>query len=297
MNPPVSVAVRRGEIVESEHLVDAVAVRDGATLLALGETQRLVCMRSSAKPFQALPLARARTDLDGRELAIACASHRGEPEQLDAVRALLARAPAREDELECGSQEGRPPGPLHHNCSGKHAGMLALCRAHAWSSEGYRLPEHPVQQAVVAALAEAVGLPPEQLPLALDGCGVPTFGLSLERMAHAFARLERLAGGRLVADAMRLHPGLIGGAGQIDSQLMEAFPGLVAKGGAEGLLCLVTAGGVGIALKSRDGNARPQRVALALLFERLGLGELPESLLQSQLRNSRNEIVGSLSPA
>src|SRR5207237_117602 len=153
----------------------------------------------------------------------------------------LARAPALEDELECGSQEGRPPGPLPHNCSGKHAGMLALCRAHGWASEGYRLPEHPVQQAVVAALAEAVELPPAQLPLALDGCGVPTFGLSLERMAHAFARLERLPGGRLVADTMRLHPSLIGGSGQIDTQLMEAFPGLVAKGGAEGLLCLVTA--------------------------------------------------------
>jgi L-asparaginase II len=175
--------------------------------------------------------------------------------------------------------------------------MLALCRAHAWPSEDYRLAEHPVQQAALAALAEAVELAPQQLPLVLDGCGVPTFGLSLERMALAFTRLERLPGGRPVADAMRLHPGLIGGTGQIDSQLMEAFPGLLAKGGAEGLLCLVTAGGVGIALKSHDGNARPQRVALALLFERLGLGELPESLLQSQVRNSRNEIVGSLSPS
>ncbi|MDX6517044.1 MAG: hypothetical protein QOH73_2710, partial [Gaiellaceae bacterium] len=120
MSPPLSVAVRRGEILESEHLVDAIAIRDGETLLAAGDTERILCMRSSAKPFQALPLARARPDLADRELAIACASHRAEPEQLDAVRALLARAPARAEELECGPQDGRPPGPLHHNCSGKH---------------------------------------------------------------------------------------------------------------------------------------------------------------------------------
>jgi L-asparaginase II len=291
----VSVAVRRGDIVESEHLVDAVAVRAGETILAFGDPQRFVCMRSSAKPFQALPLARARLDLDERDLAIASASHRAEPEQLDAVRALLARAPAREDELECGSQEGRPPGPLHHNCSGKHAGMLALCRAHGWESAGYRLPDHPVQQAARAALAEAVEIAPEELSLALDGCGVPTFGLTLERMAHAFTRLERLDGGRRIADAMRLHPALVSGPGQIDTELMEAFPGLVGKGGAEGLLCLVTAGGLGVALKSRDGSPRPQRIALDRVFDRLGLGGLPKPLLRGDVRNSRNEISGSLS--
>jgi L-asparaginase II len=292
---PLRVAVQRGETVESEHLVDLVAVRDGAVLLAVGTPDTPVCMRSSAKPFQALPLARARDDLSDRDRAIACASHRAEPLQLDAVRALLARAPATEDELECGAQDGRPADRIHHNCSGKHAGMLALCRAHGWEASDYRLPEHPVQQAAHAALAEAAGMATEDIPLELDGCGVPTFVLGLTPMAHAFTRLERLDGGRTLADAMRLHPELVGGEGAVDTELMRAFPGLVAKSGAEGLLCLVTAGGVGIALKSRDGNPRPQREALALLFERLGLGELPQSLRQSQLRNSRSEIVGCLS--
>jgi L-asparaginase II len=292
---PLRVAVQRGETIESEHLVDLVAVRDGAVLLAAGTPARPVCMRSSAKPFQALPLARARDDLDDRERAIACASHRAEPAQLDAVRALLARAPAAEDELECGPQEGRPADRIHHNCSGKHAGMLALCRARGWDTSNYRLPEHLVQQAAHAALAEAAGLAPEDIPLELDGCGVPTFVLGLTPMAHAFARLERLDGGRALADAMRLHPELVGGEGALDTELMRAYPGLVAKSGAEGLLCLVTAGGVGVALKSRDGNPRPQREAISLVFDRLGLGELPQSLRQSQLRNSRNEIVGCLS--
>jgi L-asparaginase II len=116
-------------------------------VLAAGAPETPVCMRSSAKPFQALALARARDDLDDRERAIACASHRAEPAQLDAVRALLARAPATEEELECGPQEGRPADRIHHNCSGKHAGMLALCRAHGWDATDYRLPEHPVQRA------------------------------------------------------------------------------------------------------------------------------------------------------
>jgi L-asparaginase len=291
----LSVAVERGGTTESVHLVDAVAVRDGEVVLRVGDPDRPVCMRSSAKPFQALPLARARDDLDTRELAIACASHRAAPDQLDAVRALLDRAPAREDELECGPQPERGDGPLRHNCSGKHAGMLALCRARGWDSTGYRLADHPVQQAAQAALAEAAGLPPQDIPLELDGCGVPTFVLGLTPMAHAFARLERLDGGRRLADAMRTHPELIGGEGAFDTELMRAFPGLVAKSGAEGLLCLVTAGGVAIALKSRDGNPRPQRVAAALLFDRLGLGTFSETLLQSELRNSRSEIVGCLS--
>jgi L-asparaginase II len=152
-----------------------------------------------------------------------------------------------------------------------------------------------VQVAARASLADAAGLSPEDIPLELDGCGVPTFVLGLTPMAHAFTRLERLDGGRALADAMRLHPELVGGPGAFDTQLMETYPGLVAKSGAEGLLCLVTAGGVGIALKSRDGNPRPQRVALSLLLERIGLGELPEPLLQSHVRNSRSEIVGSLS--
>ena len=126
---PISVAVRRGPFVESVHLVHAVAVQDGAVVAEAGDTAFLTSLRSSAKPFQALPLVRARDDLEETEIAIASASHRAEPEQIDAVRRLLARAPATEDDLEVGLQERRPPQAIYHNCSGKHAGMLAACRA------------------------------------------------------------------------------------------------------------------------------------------------------------------------
>src|SRR5205807_6494410 len=131
---PLSVSVRRGNVVEAVHRVHAVAVQDGAVIAESGNSGVVAFMRSSSKPLQAIPLARARADVDDRDLAIASASHLADPEQLAAVRALLAKAPAEEDELECGPA-GSPPRKLNHNCSGKHAGMLALCRAHGWRSE------------------------------------------------------------------------------------------------------------------------------------------------------------------
>ena len=135
--------VRRGGVEESRHRVHAVAVQDGAVVAAAGNPELVAFLRSSAKPFQALPLVQARDDLTSEEVAIASASHIASPEQLAAVRSLLAKAPATEDELECGPEPTR----LEHNCSGKHAGMLAVCRAHGWESGGYRLDEHPVQRA------------------------------------------------------------------------------------------------------------------------------------------------------
>src|SRR5262249_41049778 len=142
---PVRVVARRGGVVEATHLVHAALVRDGELVAAAGDPNLVTLLRSSAKPFQALPLARAYDDLDARELAIASASPPALPDQLAAVRLLLARAGATEHDLECGPA-GDPPSRLNHNCSGKHAGMLAACRAHGWPTEGYRLAEHPMQQ-------------------------------------------------------------------------------------------------------------------------------------------------------
>ena len=117
-------------------------------------------MRSSSKPFQALPLVRARGDLAEDEIAIACASHHDTADQVEAARRLLAHAGATEDDLECGLQDGRPPQKIHHNCSGKHAGMLALCDAQGWEKRGYHLPEHPVQRGCRAAHVEAAEVEP-----------------------------------------------------------------------------------------------------------------------------------------
>ena len=280
--------VRRGDVVESTHLVHAVAVRDGAVVAEAGEPDRIAYLRSSAKPLQALPLVRARADLTTEEIAIASASHLASPEQLAAVRSLLAKAPAGEDELECGPE----PTPLQHNCSGKHAGMLALCRAHGWASGGYRLETHPVQHACLAEVAAAADVAADDVPTAVDGCGVVTFALPLERMALAFSRFESLDGGDRVAAAMRAHPDLIRGPMAADTLLMRELEGWTAKGGAEGLLCAAGTDGLGIALKVEDGSMRAMRPALAELLRRLGIesGELGVEPLE----NSRGDLVGEV---
>jgi L-asparaginase len=285
---PITIEVRRRNVVESRHRVHAVATSDGRVLAEAGDSQLVSFLRSSAKPFQALPLVRERHDLTDEEIAIASASHLARPEQLAAVRSLLAKAPAEESELECGPE----PTPLEHNCSGKHAGMLALCRTKGWESGGYRLGTHPVQHACLAEIAEAAGVRGDELPTAVDGCGVLTFALPLDRMASMFAGLEQREGGARVAAAMRAHPELIRGPKAADTLLMRELEGWTAKGGAEGLLCAAGPDGLGIALKVEDGNMRAMRPALAELLRRLGFetGELGIEPIE----NSLGELVGEV---
>jgi L-asparaginase II len=289
MEPPISVLVRRGGAVESVHRVHAAAVRDGELVASSGNPDLVTFMRSSAKPLQALPLARAYPELPEHELAIACASHLADPDQLAAAQSLLARAHAREDDLECGP-EGKPPSRLKHNCSGKHAGMLALCRARGWPTKGYRLPEHPLQRELLAEVEAAAGV--AVTTTAVDGCGVVTFALPLEAMARAFARLETLDAGERIAAAMRARPELIRGERAADTMLMRALPGWIAKGGAEGLMC-AAGGGLGVALKVEDGAARALRPALSALLGRLG-HDLPPELRVVAIENSRGEPVGEI---
>ena len=170
----IVVEVRRNGVVEAVHRLHAVAVRDGTVIAEAGDAQLTCFLRSSSKPLQALPLARGRDDLDDRDLAIASASHRATDDQLAAVRALLAKAPATADELELGPPDGPPAERILHNCSGKHAGMLALCRANAWDANGYRLAGHPVQEACRAAHSEAAEVDADELVTGIDGCGVLT---------------------------------------------------------------------------------------------------------------------------
>jgi L-asparaginase II len=289
----ISVAVRRGGAVESRHRVHAVAVRDGAVVESAGDPGLVTFFRSSAKPLQALPLARTRDDLDQRDLAIACASHRAEPVQLEAVRGLLAKAPAEEEELECGFDEGRPRGRIYHNCSGKHAGFLALCRARGWESAGYRLAHHPLQQELAAEISLAVGVASDQIPTGTDGCGVVTYALPLEAMALAFARLPSLERGDVIVAAMQAHPDLVGGQGSADTDLMRALPGWTAKRGGEALLCAVSPDGLAVAAKIEDGNPRALRAALERFLGALGVS-VGEDFARVQVLNSRGEEVGEV---
>jgi L-asparaginase II len=280
----LNVAVTRGELVESRHKAHAVRVRDGEVVESWGDRGLVAYVRSAAKPLQALPLA--EYDLPADELAIACASHEARPEQLVAVRALLERAGAEKDDLECGAEHGSR---LRHNCSGKHAGFLFLCRARGWDTKGYRLPEHPLQQELLALVAQTVGRPADQIATAIDGCGVPTFALSLTEMARLFAGFAAGSppGMETVVAAMRGHPELVGGPRAVDTLVMRAFPGAVAKRGAEGVLCVGLPDGTGVALKVEDGAYRASYAAAGAV---LGIPELAERPLHS----SRGDVVGSI---
>jgi L-asparaginase II len=290
MTEPLSVAVTRGEIVESVHRVHAVAVRGGEIVAEAGDPQLVVSLRSAAKPVQALLLARARADLSDEQLAIASASHYGTQLHVAAVRSLLEATGGSEQELDCGLQDNRPPEPIYHNCSGKHAGMIAVCRARRWPVEGYRRPEHPLQQELTAEVVAAAEV--DRVEIATDGCGVVCFALPLERVANMFARIEELEGGARIAAAMRARPELIGGEGAADTTLMRTLPGWIAKGGAEGLIAAASSDGLGVALEAEDGNSRALRPALAAFSAQLGLdlslfAEVP-------VENSHHETVGTI---
>ncbi len=286
MDPPISVVAERGGLVESRHRVHAVAVADGTVVDSRGDPDLVTFMRSAAKPFQALPLAADAPDLDEAEIAIACASHEARDEQLAAVRSLLARAASSESDLECGLQDERR---LRHNCSGKHAAMLLRARLHDWPREGYRLPEHPLQETLLELVADAAGVVPADVATATDGCGVVAYGLPLSRMAVMFARLvtEELDGADRIVAAMRAHPELIGGPTAADTAVMRAAPGAIAKRGAEGVLCIGLPDGTGVALKVEDGAARATGPAAGYF---LGIAELEEA----PLTNSRGERVGTI---
>jgi L-asparaginase II len=277
------VRVRRGDIVESEHAF--------AWCLADAEVGPPVFMRSAAKPFQALAALRAgvleRFGLDPRHLALGCASHGGSDEHVARVREILAAVGRDESDLACGPGEPRDPEaasafhaaggrpePVRHNCSGKHALGIALAVANDWPVKGYAEAGHPLQQAMLAGVAEATELEPDVIPNATDGCGMRTFSVGLDRVAGAFGRL---AGGGLgeagtrLAAAMSAHPELVAYSGAIDTELMRSEPGLVSKVGAEGVLGIGLPDGRGAALKVLDGAFRALEPA-AVLVAREGLG-------------------------
>jgi L-asparaginase II len=320
----LDVVVTRGPIVESRHRVHAAVVdSSGELLLAARDPQQSTWWRSCAKPFQVLPLVAEggfeRIGWGSDELALACASHGGEPEHVALAGAMLASIGLDEGDLACGPHEPLTPRGarllresghrvtrLHNNCSGKHAAMLARAALHGWSTAGYQLAGHPAQEAAHRTVAEWAGLPVDAISVGIDGCGVTVFALPLANMALSYARLAAAAGrgddapARIV-DAMISNPFLIGGTDRFDTVVMEAFGGRVlCKIGAEGVHTLaLLERGIGIALKVEDGAPRAQYPAVLALLAHLG--ELPDEqpdALRDQssrpIRNTRNEAVGEI---
>lgn len=284
---PLVADVVRGSIVESTHVADCVVVdREGSVVGSYGDPLRLAFFRSSAKPIQAAVMLDSGWEpADSRHLALASASHNGEDAHVSGVREMLAAAGLDESHLRCPEAlpaETAPealaaatrPSRIQHNCSGKHAAMLATCVVRGWPLESYREPTHPLQQAIQETVESLTG---SLLETAIDGCGVVTFAAPLTALARAFGAVRRDSYRRAAA-AMQAHPFLVAGSNRICTALMESVPGAVAKVGAEGLIC-VAAGDLSIALKVRDGTSRARGPLLLHLMRVHGLlVESPEAL-------------------
>jgi L-asparaginase II len=334
---PVLVEVRRGAIVEARHRGAILAVEpDGRVVAQIGDGDLITSTRSTIKPIQAIPFitsgAADRFNITPRELAIACASHDGEPIHTETVVGLLARIGLDESALRCGVQrpyseetaralerDGQPFTQLHNNCSGKHTGMLATAVHRGLAIADYIAPDHPVQRQIIATFARIAGLG-EAPPTAIDGCSAPTFGVPLRALALAFARLANPAGApadtldvnvaeaaKQIIAAMIAHPELIGGTrGVLDTDLMRAARGaLVSKIGAEAVYsigvfpCERFPLGLGIAIKIEDGASRALGPTVIETLAQLGaLDPSQQSELAAYHRpavqNRRGLLVGEV---
>ena len=313
------VGLRRGALVESFHR-GRVAVCDpeGNVVEAFGDPEGYVYARSSAKPFQALPLVLSgATDVLGltdEELAVACASHNAEEPHLRAVRSILEKAGLSEDDLQNGAHpplyapaamelacSGEEPRTIHGNCSGKHAGMLAVCVHKGWPTGGYRDPDHPLQLWILEIMGRVCGLETDEMLLAGDGCGVPTFGMPLRDLATGFARLatgslpdELAAAAGRVRRAMREHPYMVAGTDRFDTAVMSGAA-VVCKSGAETVFGAGSPDGWGLALKISDGTARALRPAALAALSRRGV-EVPDEPESFPVHDLHGEVVGERAP-
>ena len=329
------VEVTRGGLTESRHRGHVIAVEPDGTIVAqLGARETVTFLRSSAKPHQAIPLvasgAADRFNFDEREIALACASHSGDSIHTEVAGSMLKKIGLGPEALKCGVHEpfspdvarelrekGESPNILQNNCSGKHAGMLALALHLGAPVETYDEPGNPVQKAIGKTIAEFSGIPIEDIAVGVDGCGVPVFGITVKAMALMYARLvspptefaegTRAASERIVS-AMSTYPELIGGTkDRLDTEIMRAARGrLISKVGAEGvytcgiLPCEEWPRGLGLALKIEDGDdhrARPTVVIEALRQ----LGILVDDSLEAvsryaffPVRNRRGDVVGEV---
>lgn len=318
------VEVVRGAAVESRHRVHA-AVVDAAGLVraSAGDPEMITFVRSAAKPLQALAvIAEGAMDRFGftlDEIAVICGSHSGEARHISAVTSILSRIGMDAEALACGphapfdrearrelAEAGLEPGRLHNNCSGKHAGMLAIARVNGWDPQGYNLAEHPVQGRVLVEMARWMDLPLEAMAIGTDGCAAVTVGIPLRNIALAYARLAQSArlGEReptYVTGSMTSYPEMVAGDGRLCTDLMTCAEGrLFAKVGAEGVYCVGVPGAeLGIAMKIEDGSQRAVGPAILAILRELDL--ISEDDLGTLLRHAypevldtRGEIVGQL---
>jgi L-asparaginase II len=305
--------VVRSGFVESRHRGHLVVVEaDGSPSLRIGDPDQLVFPRSTNKPLQAAAMLDLGLDLGPASdlLAVACASHAGLPMHTDAVRRLLASAGLTETDLENTPDlpldveaarallaSGGSPDRLHQNCSGNHAAMLATCVARGWATTGYLDPAHPLQVAIREAYTAMMRTPMDEA--AVDGCGAPLYATSLVGLARAYAALVGAAPGSSqarVASAMRDNPEVVDGPGRPGCGLMMAVPGLIAKGGAEGMFAVGLPDGRALAIKIEDGASRPTAPVAVAVLRRLGVTGLDLERWATVPVFGHGQVVGEVRP-
>ena len=275
---PVAETIRNG-VVESIHHGVVVAIdADGQVLWSCGDPDVAVYPRSSLKPLQAQALVEAGLELPSNQLAVACASHSGDPIHVETVREMLGSfglsesaldntpaLPLGNDAANAVVRAGGGPTRITQNCSGKHASMLAACVVNGWPIEGYVDPGHPVQRVIDAYISKAAG---GVVHTGVDGCGAPTAMISLRGLASAVRDLA--IGNPATYAAMTSRPELVDGSGRHDTTLMRSVPGLVAKGGADGVYVAAHADGRAVALKIADGSERARLPVMLAAMQTLG---------------------------
>lgn len=304
----LEVRLLREGIIESRHIVQAVVSDErGRVLSVAGNAETAAFVRSALKPFQALAVTSTGTleryDLSDRDLAIITSSHKGSMEQVRQVFNILWRADLDPSALQCPVPEGKRS-TLEYNCSGKHAGMLAVCQQRHWPLNNYLDRKHPVQQLILTKVAELLRMPAAEFIGVHDDCGAPTYLMQLGHMASLYAVLassNNLDMERIVR-AMNHHPTMVAGEGEFDTELMRLTPGeLVSKSGAEGVQCIGRLGeGMGLAIKVMDGAKRAKyAVAIHVLQQ---MGWISPSVAQSLAEKFMNlgkykrlEVIGELS--
>ena len=306
--PILEVRFLREGIVESTHRVQAVACDGrGRVLSVAGNPETATFIRSALKPFQALAVTTTGTleryNLNDRDLAIICSSHQGTIEQVRQVFNILWRSDVDPSALQCPTPPGKQS-PLQYNCSGKHAGMLAVCQQRQWPLNNYLQYNHPVQKLVLSQVAELMRMPGEELIRAHDDCGAPTYFVQLRQIASLYAHLasgDNLAMERIVR-AMTHHPVMVAGEGTFDTELMRLSQGeLVSKAGAEGVQCIGRVGeGMGLAIKVMDGAKRAKYAVAIHLLKQMGWisPSVSETLSETFMKldqYKRLEVIGELS--
>jgi L-asparaginase II len=283
--PIVAHVVRSGVVESVHHGTVVVTAPDGSVEWAVGDAAGPIFARSANKPIQATAMVRAGLDLPDSELALACASHSGEPFHREAAARILEGAglseadlqntpdyPIDELEREAWIRAGRPKSAIAQNCSGKHAAMLATCVANAWDTGAYRHPEHPLQRAIAETIGELSGEP--VVAVAVDGCGAPLQAYAIAGLARAFGRIATAPAGTAearVRSAIRAEPAYLGGTRREVTRLIAEADGLIAKDGAESVYAAGLADGRGVAVKIADGFPRAKGVVLAAVLRRLGV--------------------------